>query len=193
MTHTKQLLKHPFSVIVSGPSKSGKTVFTTKLLEHIDSMSTHSPHEIVWYFSEYQPGYRQLACMPRVRLVQGLPDMKELRKDTTTPKLIVLDDLMSDVKKDQTTELFTKGVHHWNTSCIFIVQNLFFSGLRTARINTHYLALFKNPCDKLQVATLARPMYPKQSGVVCTGLSGAGYCSFGAFFQLRADCKPIWN
>ncbi len=164
MSHTEQLLKHPFSCVVAGPSKAGKTVFVTKLLQHIDALSTVAPSEIVWFFSEYQPGYRQLAVMPHVRLVQGSPSLSELRKDTTKPRLIILDDLMSDMKKKESdlSQLFTKGVHHWNTSCVFIVQNLFF-GSRTARVNAHYLALFKNPSDKLQVATLARQMYPKQS------------------------------
>ncbi len=163
MSHPEQLLKSPFSCIIAGPSKAGKTVFTSKLIQHIDSMCTIPPARILWYFSEYQPGYKHLATMPKVQLIQGLPNMAELRADVETPKLIILDDLMHDVKGvPEMSQLFTKGVHHWNTSCIFIVQNLFFCG-RTARVNCQYLALFKNPSDRLQVATLARQMYPKQS------------------------------
>jgi len=162
MIHTEQLLSHPFSCVVSGPSKAGKTVFCTKLLQHIDSMSTTPPKEIIWYFSEYQPAYRQLLSFPRVRLVQGLPNLAELRKGASEPKLIVLDDLMSDVKDSEIGQLFSKGVHHWGVSVVFIVQNIFYGG-RTARVNAHYLALFKSPSDKLQVSTLARQMYPKQT------------------------------
>ena len=125
-------------------------------------MSTTPPKEIIWYFSEYQPAYRQLLSFPRVRLVQGLPNLAELRKGASEPKLIVLDDLMSDVKDSEIGQLFSKGVHHWGVSVVFIVQNIFYGG-RTARVNAHYLALFKSPSDKLQVSTLARQMYPKQT------------------------------
>ena len=43
------------------------------------------------------------------------------------------------------------------------MQNLYFNGLRTARINANYLVLFKNPSDKLQVANLGRQLFPGQS------------------------------
>jgi len=164
MSHTEQLFQHPFSCIVAGPSKAGKTVFASKFLKHIDSISTAKPVEIIWAFAEYQPNYKELTCIPRVRLCQGIPALTELRKDTTQPKLVVFDDLMTDFKKDDSlVQLFTRGVHHWNISCIHIVQNLFFSGQRTARVNAHYMVLFKNPSDKLQVATLGRQLYPQKS------------------------------
>ena len=191
MTYTEQLLKHPFSLVVSGPSKAGKTVFVTKLVQHVDAMSTCPPEEIIWYFSEYQTGYRSLAVIPRLRLVQGLPDLNELRQSSGSPKLIVLDDLMSDVK-DKGKEmlgLFTKGVHHWNISCCFIVQNLFFGGLRTARVNAHYISLFKSPSDKLQVSTLARQMYPKKSHVLTEAFEDATAEAYNYLFvDLSQDC-----
>jgi hypothetical protein len=65
------------------------------------------------------------------------------------------------MKKDSTlNQLFTRGSHHWNLSIIHIVQNAFFDGLRTSRINCQYLVLMKNPADKLQVRTLGRQIFP---------------------------------
>ena len=54
--------------------------------------------------------------------------------------------------------LFTKGSHHRNLSVIYIVQNIFHQGTETRNIslNTHYIVLFKSPCDKQQILTLAR-------------------------------------
>ncbi len=135
MSFTEQLLEHPFSMIVAGPSKAGKSVYTSKLLKFIDSMCTVPPTEIIWCYSEYQPNYQTMACeIPRLRFVQGLPDFKDLRNETSSARLMVLDDLMSECSKNkEVTNLFTKGVHHWNISLIFIVQNIFFSGMRTAQ------------------------------------------------------------
>ena len=161
MAYEDPKLQWPFAMYCTGPSQCGKTVFTTKLCRYIDEMSTVAPKEIIWYFGEYQPAYRELVAIPKLRLVQGLPDLVEL-KGNTEPKIIILDDLMNEVKDSQLTQLFTRSVHHWNLSCVFLVQNLFFGG-RTARVNAHYLVLFKNPSDRLQVATLARQLYPKKS------------------------------
>ena len=152
-------------MIIAGPSKAGKTVFTVKLLENIDALSTHPPSEIIWCYSEYQPNYQYLAqSIPNIKFIRGFPDMKELQKSSNVAKLMILDDLMTESSKsNDVTKLFTKGVHHWGISVVHIVQNLFFGGLRTARINTHYMALFKNPSDNLQVSSLARQLYPKNS------------------------------
>ena len=61
--------------------------------------------------------------------------------------------------------LFTRGSHHRNLSVIYIVQNLFHQGKgsRSISLNSHYLVLFKNPRDKLQILTLAKQMYPGQT------------------------------
>ena len=82
--------------------------------------------------------------------------------------LIVFDDQMIDASKDQRiVNLFTRsGFHQRNLSVIYILQNLFHQGKgsRTISLNSHYLVLFKNPRDKLQILTLAKQMSPGQTG-----------------------------
>ena len=153
-----------FSMLVSGPSKAGKSVFVSKFVQFVHELMEEPPVQIIWCYSEYQPGYRDLArAVPNLQLIEGLPDIAALKKDTARHKLLVFDDMMDKFKKDPTlVTLFIKGCHHWNISCIHIVQNLYFEGLRTVRVNANYLVLFKNPSDQLQVATLARQMYPHQ-------------------------------
>ena len=73
---------------------------------------------------------------------------------------------MIDASKDKRiVNLFTRGSHHRNLSVIYIVQNLFHQGKgsRNISLNSHYLVLFKNPRDKLQILTLAKQMYPGQT------------------------------
>ena len=73
---------------------------------------------------------------------------------------------MIDASKDKPiVNLFTRGSHHCNLSVIYIVQNLFHwgKGSRSISLNSHYLVLFKNPRDKLQILTLAKQMYPEQT------------------------------
>ena len=52
-----------------------------------------------------------------------------------------------------------QGSHHLNCSTITLQQNLFF-GNRTARCNSQYLVLMRNVCEKLQIQTLGRQIYP---------------------------------
>ena len=78
----------------------------------------------------------------------------------------MFDDQMIDASKDKRiVNLFTRGSHHRNLSVIYIVQNLFHQGKgsRSISLNSHYLVLFKNPRDKLQILTLAKQMYPGQT------------------------------
>ena len=73
---------------------------------------------------------------------------------------------MIDASKDQRiVNLFTRGSHHRNLSVIYIVQNLFHQGKgsRSMSLNSHYLVLFKNARNKLQILTLAKQTYPVQT------------------------------
>ena len=61
--------------------------------------------------------------------------------------------------------LFTHDSHYRNLSMIYTMQNLFHQekGSRSINLTSHYLVLFKNPRDKLQILTLAKQMYPGQT------------------------------
>ncbi len=154
------LFKQPFTAIVAGPTKAGKTVWVKNLIIHADSMIVPTPEEIYYCYTEWQPMYQELISRG-VIMIEGLPDMAQLKKSITKPKLLILDDLMQEMKSDKKlVQLFTKGSHHWNLSVLHIVQNLFFDGLRTSRVNAQYLILMKNPSDQLQASTLAKQLYP---------------------------------
>lgn len=152
-------LKHPFTCLVAGPTKAGKTTFVTQLIQHRNTMITVPPEKIWWCYSEYQPAYDKLKN--DVTFVKGLVDISLIRELSPTPQLLILDDLMTELTNDTNlVELFTRGCHHMQVSVIHIVQNIFYKGLRTSRINTDYIILMKNPADKLQVQTLAKQLYP---------------------------------
>ncbi len=151
-------MEHPFTCIVSGPTKSGKTTFVKQLIENRDSLIDTKIAKIWWCYTENQPLYKKIK---NVRFIEGLPDFSMLKSYSPTPQLLILDDLMQETKGNaQIVQLFTRGCHHWNISIIHIVQNLFFDGLRTSRINSDYIVLFKNPADQLQSQILARQLYP---------------------------------
>ena len=156
------VFSHPFTGIIAGPTKAGKTELAKRIVRNAGTLIFPSPEKIVWCFREFQPGYRDLMKLPSVELVEGMPDLEQLRADIKTRKLIVMDDMMEamDKKNCGLTDIFTRGCHHWNVSVFHIVQNLFYGNIRTARINSHYIVLLRNPSDKLQAVQLAHQMYP---------------------------------
>ena len=154
--------KHPFSMIVAGPSRSGKTHWVIKLLIKKQRRIFPEPDQIVYCYAHWQKTYSILQREnPAVRWHEGLPSTVFMNNLTDT--VVVVDDLMSAGMKDPALmSMFTEGSHHKNLSVIFLVQNLFHQGRqsRSINLNTQYLVLFKNPRDRQQIQTLARQMYP---------------------------------
>ena len=106
--------------------------------------------------------------MPRIEFVKEIPTALEEDSyfDVNKRNLIVFDDQMIDASEDKRiVNLFTRGSHHRNLSMIYIEQNLFYQlkDSRSISLNSHYLVLFKNPRDKLQILTLAKQVHPGQS------------------------------
>ena len=104
--------------------------------------------------------------------------------------LVVIDDLMHKTgNSKKVSELFTKGSHHRNLSVVLILQNLFHQDkeMRTVSLNTHYMILFKNPRDALQISHLAKQMYPNKSKYMVEAYKDATAQPYGYLF---VDLKP---
>ncbi|XP_048252517.1 E3 ubiquitin-protein ligase TRIM56-like [Haliotis rufescens] len=90
---------------------------------------------------------------------------RALPEKGVAPHWLVIDDLLGDNTKEEETEVlrwFTKKSHHRNTSVLYLTQNLFAQSPqhRTISLNAHYMVLFKNPRDALQIDSLARQVFP---------------------------------
>jgi hypothetical protein len=164
MTNTVPFtFKQPFTMIVAGPTMSGKTHFMMNLLKHRRCIEP-SPKKVQWCYG--MRNERQFSKILKtskypVHFNKGLPNIDDIKPNSQT--LIVLDDLMTDAGKSATiSELFTKGMHHNNISIILIVQNLYHQGkkMRDISLNANYITLFKNPRDARQITYLSSQMFP---------------------------------
>ena len=175
--------KHPFTGIISGPTSSGKSVFTFKFISQIAEMITPSIEKIIYCYGEYQPVFNQY---PQVIFNEGLPDMSQF--DGKDRSLLILDDLMSETN-DLVSNIFTKISHHRSVSVNYLTQNLFFKSkhTRTMSLNAHYLVIFKNPRDATQISSLARQMYPNKSQFLIEAFRDATH---NAYSYLLIDLKP---
>ena len=154
--------KHPFTCIVSGPSGSGKSSFTLRFVQHLDSLCTEPfSGGIIWCYSEKSAVPRETltSLHKTVSFYEGVP--QNFGDDHGRPCLIILDEVYS---KD-VCDLFTKGSHHGNISVILITQNLFYHGrfCRDISLSAMYSVSLKNVRDKSQYQYLARQVHPEES------------------------------
>lgn len=184
--------KHPFGAIIAGPSGSGKTVFLRKVLEKADEMIDIPPKQIFWIHGIHQPAHDEMKqTIENIEFIEGLPTDLESIIDPSIPNLVVIDDLMNELANDKRlSNIFTKGCHHMNLSCVFIVQNLFCHGkeLRNVSLNAHYMVLFKSPRDSSQIMHLAKQMYPGNTKFLQEAFNDATSKPYGYLLcDLRGD------
>jgi hypothetical protein len=152
------LFRHPFTCYVAGPTKSGKTYFTTRLIKARNSLIVPPPERVIWCYGIYQDAFNELTG---VEFIQGLPPSGLFDGRRT---LLIIDDLMNETDVG-VSNLFTKGSHHDNVSIVYLSQNLFNKNKnnRNISLNSDYLVLFKNPRDTSQIVNLGRQMCPGRS------------------------------
>ena len=114
MKFYKIYLRNPFTMLIAGPTGSGKTELVKRLIQQSDTISEPKPERIIYFYGEYQNKFNELY---NVELIRGLPDNVLMKIDNDKRTWIIIDDLMHESSSSKTvSELFTKGSHHRNVS-----------------------------------------------------------------------------
>ena len=111
--------KHPFCMLVAGPSHSGKTSWTVKLLAERRECFQPPVDTILYCYSQWQKNYDDLKrLVPSTQFHQGQPSMEIL--ESLQNGILVLDDLMEEsVNDSKIMNMFIVGSHHRNISVFF--------------------------------------------------------------------------
>ena len=155
--------QHPFSMILAGGRRTGKTQFTKKLLLQKHWLINVPIEHIIWFHATAQPDvFSELMRELNIEFVEGLPkaNMNTFLTDKPGSKLLVFDDMMEEAsERVDIKHLFTRG-RHQDTSVVFLTQNLYHQSKhsRDMSLNTDYMVLFKNPRDSMIITTLGRQM-----------------------------------
>jgi hypothetical protein len=150
----------PCGIHIVGPTMSGKSTLTRKIMENTGTLFSKAFDRIVYAYSVLQADFEFIE--QNVEFVQGIENV--LEDDYFYPgdhTLLIFDDLMDEICANRkAAALFTRGIHHKNVTVIFLYQNLFKQGkaMRDITLNTQYIILFKSLRDVQQIKYLGRQL-----------------------------------
>jgi len=170
--------EHPATILISGPTQSGKTTLLSKILFFSDKgLVRPAPNRIVYCYSVWQKAFEDIQMSragpahlnttsntANLEFKEGLPEMSDF--DPKLNNILILDDLMTEAGKDQKVlRIFTVDSHHNNITVFFLTQNIFpqekYS--RSISLNCQYILLTNNPRDRNQLVQLAKQIFPGQT------------------------------
>ena len=160
--------KTPASYWVAGPTGSGKTEMTRKLIHHRHKMFETPPVEVHYCYREYQSEvFSEMEKKDGVVFHQGVPTLETMKawsQDVSGAHLlVVLDDMQNEIVKSQEmATVFSVLSHHSNISIMCLVQNIFPQARysRDISLNCGYMMLMNTKRDRLQLTSLARQLCP---------------------------------
>lgn len=150
---------HPSNALVCAPSGAGKSFLVKKIVENRAEMFTATFEKVIWYYSEYQNMYDELAQQHDVQFIEGAPSLDHFPPGEG-PKLVIVDDFLDQVKNPEFLKLAIKGSHHRNLSYWFLSQSIFPPHFRQISLQAHYVILLKSPRDVQQIRTFVLQVDP---------------------------------
>ena len=163
---------YPASILLLGPSRSGKSTFIAKSILEWPTICPSKPNlkKVIIYYDQWQPLYRKLRdeAPCEIIFIQDTPTDDNLvleNLEDAEAQLIVCDDLQDRLsKRNIMKKLFTVISHHGNTAVMFACQDLLDGNdiLRSIRKNASYVVLMAsvyetgNTLEVLQRAYFSR-------------------------------------
>merc|ERR1711954_322612 len=186
-------LKENFKMFVSGPSRCGKTVFVSKLLENIHAFAKIPPAKVLYIYKVWQPKYDEIMSLG----VNFIKDSDEIVNDIKSsvsgqPMLVIFDDLIGSSSLKVIADLFTVDARHMNMSLVFLTQRMFVNNeaFRQISQNCDYFVRFKNPRNSSEIRTLAQQMTPGNFILVQIFMEATKGAFSYLFINLTQECDP---
>ena len=179
-------LKAASTIMVTGPSKSGKSYWLFKLLKNRQVMFTEPVYRVYYHYGIYQSLFDEMKSeIDGIIFKEGMPETIENLGHGNKHSILILDDLMLQICNNKdAASLFVMGSHHRNLTIIYLSQNLFAGGSmsRTISLNCEYMCLFKNIRDMRQVTVLGSQIFPGKSNSFLESYKNAISNPFGYLF-----------
>ena len=181
-------LKVPFSCLIVGKSKSGKTTLLLDILSQWRSYTTDENGEyekrIFWiYGTENGKDFHKLnqimhanyksygedVKMPKIEYFKGdLKNAAVIERITSIPEksIVILDDLMTEmVKSESISNVLTRESHHKKWNVFLLWQDMYPQQqfAKTISLQCDYKYIFRDPPRQDRLRTLCLQMFPNGS------------------------------
>lgn len=159
-------LKNPFTLLLTGKSGCGKTFWLMKLLSKWKTVTNDHKGKllknILWFYGiEQKELFDKLKNEFGENHIEFIKGLNKEKLEQAENGIIVLDDLMSEMRNDtDVAQLFTKCSHHKTVTVFILWQTPFPQGKTTKEIatNVDYQVVFNNERQKSQLTTLCQQM-----------------------------------
>lgn len=159
----------PTSILVAGPSQSGKSHFLLNLVQYRESIFSVNFARIIYCQSNVHSDknrdmFAQIqAIFPHAEQWQGIPILEELHLNTNNVHtLLLIDDLMDEIVGSfRMNNLAVKDVHNYKITAVFVFQNYFSRGKWGNNLvkNCQYKIIFYNRCEMLELRTISSHLF----------------------------------
>ena len=121
------MIGQPSSVIIAGPSGSGKSELVEQWLRYQNVFQV-KPKTMMYAYDRWQPLFDGMQKTDGIRFHRGLLGSSHLTKwfGPTRGDVLVLDDLIEEGGQGKRMlDLFSKHSHHCNITVLYLTQDLF--------------------------------------------------------------------
>lgn len=152
-------------MLVIGGSNKGKSTLVRAIARDRNTIFNVNSRLVLWCYNAIESVSPELQKAADVVLHHGLPTMEEVRKYKHLKPLVVVDDLMVQMKSSPEMEkLVTIATHHYDCQLIILLHTVFYGAtIRNLRLQASYIILFKNNSDKQSVVCMGNQLMPKNS------------------------------
>lgn len=140
------------NMLISGPTSSGKTTFIKDIFLNKAIDLTDIQRVLIFTKTQSSDIWADIKKLLKIP-VTFFNSISDIEKKIMPFSIVVVDDFMTDASSNKTlratfNDLFTVWAHHKNLINIITLQNLFYDGFRTIRLNSQFIVLLPNPVDR---------------------------------------------
>ena len=148
----------PTNIFVIGPSGCGKTTWVNTLIETSQCVLNPPPKFVVICYAENQPAYERIkrTCPVPIKFYKSFN--MEIYDCLPRDTLLVLDDVLTDCKDKDLTEIIVRGGHHRGITQVLLGHNAYLKNMRTVSLNCHRFCFFKTIRDQTQIQKFGQQM-----------------------------------
>lgn len=183
----------PTTIILAGPTQTGKSTIIRKLIKYQDRMFRKPFDRILYFYDTRTKDYDAMEDeIPNIKFIKGLQEDKIAAEnfDSQQNNLVIIDDLgKTSLNSLEVDKLFTQTMHHRNVTVILVLHKLVGQhskyGVEIVENAKCYIFTKHRPASG-NVACLGRRIFPNYKDFVSDAYEQV--CRSPHYTHMMVDC-----